>query len=129
MAGPSEADRDGWRREWLYCLGRFADLPAQQAQWLDPQEANPHHTFVELLCSYFDDLLGGEPDYSMVLAEGLVTPPEAEAVAHFHDCVSDYHSPAGDYDHRAILQDPAWHAVVDAAALALAALPFALVGR
>lgn len=118
-----EHDREEWRREWRYCIGRFADFPTQQAQWLDAQEPNPHRTFIEVMCCYFDDLLRGEPDYGWAVAAGLVSRQEAETVQPFHVRAASYRSPTNDFDHAAILRDPAWQAVTEAAMFALAALP------
>jgi len=117
-------DREGWRREWLYCLSRFADLRAQQDRWLDSAESNPHYTFAEMMCSYCDDLMLGELDYRLALEAGCVTPGEVAIVSNFHALVVNYRSPAGDYDYDAIVRDPAWHQVGEEAQRVLATLSF-----
>lgn len=90
--------------------------------WLDEANTNPHFSFVELRCSYFDDLGLSDGGYGWALAEGLVSADESAAVENFHHIAGIYESPADDYDHHAILADPTWAEVVAAARQAQAAL-------
>lgn len=102
----------------------------QRATWLNPQNCNPHYTFVEFAECYFDDLAitDAEGGYRARIADGLLTADEAEAVEAFHGLFDRYKSPDGDdYNHEAILNDPAWHDVVAAAQSAKCAL-LAIIG-
>jgi hypothetical protein len=114
-----DAERMRWRLQWLACLQDFADLDLQFRMWLDPSNTNPHWSFVEFMCSYFDDTLH-QRDYSWALGQGLVTPREAEAVASLHQALISYQAPNGDdFDNLAVLRDPAWRAITVEAARSL----------
>jgi hypothetical protein len=105
--------RAGWRQRWLGCIRELADLREQRATWLNPENGNPHYSFVECCCSYFDDLALGDPDsYFKRMSEGLVGAEETAAVAQLHEMLSAYSPPGNDdCDHSAILDDPGWQAV------------------
>ena len=109
--------RHYWRLRWLSSLQEFTDTSVQTTRWVDPEEANPHYSFVECMCCYFDDAdLAEQDSYEQRIAGGYLTPEEASAVAEFHLLADQYHSPGGDdYDTPAILSDPAWRNVVEAA--------------
>jgi hypothetical protein len=115
---PSEAEqRRHWRLMWLSSLQAFGDSETQQKRWLDPMERNPHYSLVECMCCYFDDaFLGEENAYEKRLDRGHITAEEAAAVADFHSLAKAYKSPSGDdWDAEAVLHDPGWRNVVDAA--------------
>jgi hypothetical protein len=117
--------RRRWRFMWLSCIQQVSDFEQQTQNWLDPQNSNPHWSFVEYVCSYFDDCLLTENDggYQRKLTRGWVTPEEAAVVASWHDLFERYQSPnQDDYDDRAILADPSWRKVVAEAGRARAAL-------
>ncbi|MFC3068916.1 hypothetical protein [Phenylobacterium soli] len=105
--------RASWRARWLAAIREIADLGEQRGAWLNPDADNSHHSFVECMCCYFDDLsLDGEDSYRIRLEEGLLTINEVAAVSPLHAMLLAYSAPAGDdYDHEAILSDPAWWAV------------------
>lgn len=113
-----------WRLRWLSSLEAFADSAVQASRWTDPQEGNPHFSFVECMCCYFDDAdLGDEGAYARHIARGYVSDGEAEAVIEFHQFADAYRPPNGDdYDVDAILADPNWGVIVDAAQRAQARL-------
>ena len=50
-----EEQRINWRWQWLSAIQAFADIELQRRRWTDPHERNPHYSFVECMCSYFDD--------------------------------------------------------------------------
>ena len=114
--------RTTWRTNWLASIQEFADDKSQRRLWLDPTNTNPHFSFVEYMCSYFDDLNLSESGYQSALEQGLITPDEVAAVSDFHATARAYESPTDDYDHRAILADPKWAGVVASAKQAQAAL-------
>ncbi len=102
---------------WLSSIQAYGDSETQKTRWLKPNERNPHFSFVECMCSYFDDAyLGEDGAYEKQLGAEKVSAEEVSAVAEFHSIAASYESPSGDdYDTRAILQDPNWQEVVDAA--------------
>ena len=106
-----------WRLMWLSSLQAFSDSETQGNRWLDPAERNPHFSFVECMCSYFDDAdLSEEKAYQNRLAKGHVSADEVAAVADFHSLAERYESPTGeDWDADSILRDANWQKVVDAA--------------
>lgn len=107
--------RLGWRKNWLRSIQEFADGETQRRSWLNPMNRNPHFSFGEYFCSYFDDLNLSNGGYKWAIDEGLVSAEEVAAVAHFHESADTYDSPTDDYDHEAILADPKWAEVVSAA--------------
>lgn len=122
---PASSDvRANWRTGWLSSIQELADLETQRAAWLNPQNGNPHFSFVEYLVVYFDDLLLGDAygGYEARVGEGLLSEEEAVAASDLHAELDRYEPPGGDYDYRAILDDPAWHRVVEAARTAQARL-------
>lgn len=114
--------RQGWRISWLSSIQEFADDEAQRRLWLDRNNTNPHFSFVEYMCSYFDDLDLSDGGYERALSEGLVSKEEAGAVSEFHRLAHVYDSPTDDYDHETILADEKWADLVEAAKRAKASL-------
>ena len=111
-----------WRTRWLSSIEEFANLDDQKRLWLDPVGTNPHYSFREYFNCYFDDLDLNE-GYDSAMREGFVSTEEATAVAEFHELADKYQEPRGDvYDHAAILNDPNWIEVVEAAKRAQVAL-------
>ena len=109
--------RQHWRLLWLSSIQAFSDTQTQRTRWLDTAERNPHFSFVECMCSYFDDAgMGDENAFEQRLAEGYLTPEEVAATKRFHALADSYDSRNDDdYNHADILEDPAWQAVVEAA--------------
>ena len=104
-----------WRREWLGCLAGFANGDVQQRKWLDQKNTNPHWSYAEFMCNYFDDTLHGDT-YDWPLAQGYVMADEVSAVAALHELLVRHEAPGGDdHDNAAVLADPAWHEIVEAA--------------
>jgi len=110
--------RKNRREQWLSSIQEIADLETQRTKWLDPINTNPHWSFIEIVCCYFDDLGldKSKTGYGGWIDHGLITAAEAAAVTDFHAVVSAYKSPKGDdYDNAAVLNDPKWLRVVEAA--------------
>lgn len=124
MPTATAEQRTNWRANWLASIQELTDLEMQRATWLNPDNGNPHYSFIEYITVYFDDLLLGETNggYSARMAEGLLSEREADAASRLHLLLDDYKSPTDDYDHHAILADPAWHRVVATAQEAQAVL-------
>ena len=110
-----EEVRHNWRKFWLSSIAEFADFETQKRKWLDAENTNPHWSFVEYMCNYFDDLGLQVVGYEGRINEGFVTKEEVAAVENFDRIADSYASPTNDYDHKAILSDPKWHEVVQAA--------------
>jgi len=100
--------RASWRARWLAAIREIADLREQRATWLNPEAENPHYTFIECMCCYFDELrLNRDESYWARVEEGLLTIDEVAAVKPLHSMLSAYSAPTGDdCDHQAILSDP-----------------------
>ena len=77
--------RKAWRKNWLGSLEEVADVEMQRSTWLNPDNCNPHYSFVEYVECYFDGLVlnDSEGGYSAPIAEGLLTTEEARAVERF----------------------------------------------
>lgn len=61
-----------WRIRWLDSLLELSDLKLQQ-RWLDKTNLNPHWSYIEFCCCYFDDLNLTE-GYDYWLQENIVSP-------------------------------------------------------
>ncbi|HSI39855.1 MAG TPA: hypothetical protein VLA00_04820 [Xanthobacteraceae bacterium] len=104
--------RRRWRQNWLNCIRDFADADGQRRGWLNPNNENPHWSYVEFMCSYFNDILQSQ-SYDWAVRQGFVTSDEAAAVASMHRLLDLHQAPDGnDYDHAQILADPAWSVTV-----------------
>jgi len=101
-----------WRRNWLSSIRELAAIDWQRDLW--GKSTNPHHSFVEYVESYINDL-ALEDGYSLALEHGLVSESEVEAVCETDRLIRSYNSPSSDFDHAAILSDAAWHRVTQAA--------------
>ena len=107
------AARHRWRIGWLSAVGAYADRDVQH-QWTDPEQRNPYYSYRECACSYFDDcdIRGG---YDFFLRLGYVSQREAAIILDFHHRASAYAALEEHPTDAAILADPRWQAVVDAA--------------
>lgn len=107
--------RRTWRQNWLNCLREFADEDLQRRMWLDPGSRNPHWSYIEFMCSYFDDTLHSR-NYDWAIGEGLVTDQEVATVASLHYLLEHHEAPGGDdFDNERILKDQSWAEIVHAA--------------
>lgn len=103
-----------WRLLWLSAIQAFADSDTQHRRWTDPQERNPAYSYVECMCTYFDDAyMGEEHAFECRILSGRMSRQEAAATTDFHFAADAYRPPNEDaYDIDAILADPAWQNVV-----------------
>jgi hypothetical protein len=99
------------RLGWFGSVNEIADLGLQRRKWLDRAVRNPHWSYVEF-CESFP-----KPDQlKSAHEEGWLKETEYEILSELERAIDAYTSPGGkDYDHAAILADPAWRAVVAAA--------------
>jgi len=102
---------DQLRCWWFYRVNELSDIGLQRCTWLDTKNRNPHWSYVEFVCSYpeHDQLLHA-------LKQGWLTADEFEILGELRRILVSYSPPGGyGYDHAAVLDDPAWHSVVEAA--------------
>ncbi|MEO6799223.1 MAG: hypothetical protein ABI178_04745 [Rhodanobacter sp.] len=81
------------RLNWLGSLQEFSDYSLQLHAWrggLEPK--NPHWSFREFMCSYFDDL-SLSMGYDWPLNDGFVSNEERAAVVEFHQAANKYKCP------------------------------------
>jgi hypothetical protein len=101
----------GLRIEWFSHLWDLGDIALQRRKWLDPDNTNPHWSYIEFACSY--------PDYDQLefaRKKGWLTAEELQILDKFRSILASHAAPNGDdYDNAAVLDDPGWHAVVAAA--------------
>ncbi len=101
-------DRDLWRQRWLHCINQLTSLELQKASWLDMTHSNPHWSFIEFMCCYFDELFIDD-NYKYPLDKSLVTQKEYDIIKDWHEEIDKYSAPKNDdYNNQAILNDPKW---------------------
>lgn len=101
-------DKNLWRERWLSCINELTSLDLQKKSWLDKTHTNPHWSFIEFMCSYFDDL-AIDDNYKYQLDKAWVTKVEFEIIKNWHIALDKYKSPKNDdYDNEAILNDHIW---------------------
>ncbi len=97
-----------WRKNWLLSILYVASIKDQSQHWINPEQNNPYWSFVELMCTYFDDLSLND-GYESFVNQGFVTPEEVALVSDWHGKLDGYDPPNNDeYNHFAILNDPEW---------------------
>jgi hypothetical protein len=102
-----------WRNRWLSCVNELTSFELQQKSWIDKSNTNPHWSFVEFMCSYFDDL-GIDNQYDYQLKENWITKNEFEIIQKWHKLLDNYESPTNDdYDVVEILKDRKWQMIVE----------------
>ena len=111
----NEEGKTNFRKHLFQSIAEISNLKLQKLMWLDPENTNPHWSYVEFACCYFDDLLNGE-EPSVLEQAGVISSDELSLLREFHEAFDSYKPPNGDeYDSDAILQDPNWQSVVSAA--------------
>lgn len=87
-------------------------MELQRKSWLDKSNTNPHWSFEEFMCSYFDDL-EVDNNYKDLLNKGWISKSEFEIIQSWHGLLDKYDSPNNeDYDVEAILADKKWQLIV-----------------
>lgn len=102
--------RENWRKKWLASIAELTSIDLQRASWLDAGDQNPHWSFIESMCFYFDDCACD--DYLLHIKHGYLSPEEFEAIRAWHELLDHYNSPDGDDNSAKVLEDPDWLAVV-----------------
>ncbi len=100
-----------WRKDWLDALNQLTDIELQKTSWLDMVQTNQHWSFIEFMCTYFDDLYLRD-NYLYQLHNGTVTLQEYTILFDWHMALSQYKEPKDVYDPYAILNDPLWIEIV-----------------
>ena len=99
------------RTGWFGLVCELSDIGLQRRTWLDLTNQNPHWSYIEFVSSVpdHDQLLQARQEHWLTVFEFAVL-DELRLVV-------DAYDPPGDdpYDNAAVLDDPAWHAVVEAA--------------
>ncbi len=104
--------RELWRNRWLSCLNELTSLKLQRESWLDKTNSNPHWSFVEFMCSYFDDL-GIDNNYEYQLKKEWISKKEFETIKQWHELLDKYNSPKNnDYNHTSIIEDNTWELII-----------------
>lgn len=105
--------RELWRNRWLGSINELTSLNLQRESWLDETNSNPHWSFVEFICSYFDDLVIDD-NYKEILKSGWISQDEFEVIKTWHELLDNYDSPQEeDYNHKSIIEDKAWQLIID----------------
>jgi hypothetical protein len=111
MSDSDDAVARQLRRSWFSSVQQVSDLALQRRTWLDPTNRNPHWSYVEFASSY--------PDSSQLAgayADGWLTAGEFGILSELRRAIDAHSAPKGNnYDLAAILEDPAWHVVVEVA--------------
>ncbi len=106
LSGVISEDLANLRRQWFGSVYEIADMEYQRRTWLTPPNSSPHWSYVEFCCSYPDaNQLQSARDH------GYLSAKEFELLTALDEALIS-HRATDDYDNRAILEDPAWHAVV-----------------
>jgi len=106
-------DKETWRRNWILIIKDLTNLEYQKRTWLDSKNTNPYYSFIEFMCSYFDDLDLSD-GYEKHIESELITKTEYEIISDWHKLLSEYESPnSDDYDNRAVLNDKNWLKIID----------------
>jgi hypothetical protein len=99
------------RCSWFSSVQELADFELQRRAWLDKTNSNPHWSYIEFVCSYPD-----EKQLTDAQLKGWLTKTEYDALSELKLSIEAYSAPKGDnYDNAAVLSDPAWLVVVQAA--------------
>ena len=102
--------RELWRERWLGSINELTSFELQNQSWLDPANENPHWSFSEFMCCYFDDL-AIDDDYEKELRDGYISNDELRIILPWHRAL-DIYSPPESANNEAILVDPAWQTIV-----------------
>ena len=102
--------REKWRLLWLDSINELTSFDLQVQSWLSNQTSNPHWSYVEFRCCYFDDVF---PEYEDLIKKGWVTQEEYDIIKDWHERLDKYETPNGNnHDREAILNDSDWIDIV-----------------
>ena len=96
------------RENWYRSLNEISDLSLQRRMWLDPENTNPHWSYIEFVCTYPDD-----DQLQEAHERKWLSADETKILMNFGRILLNYKCPHGNtFDNEAILNDPAWHMIV-----------------
>ncbi|WP_417556933.1 hypothetical protein [Mesoflavibacter zeaxanthinifaciens] len=111
-----------WRKNWILIIKDLTNLEYQKQTWLNQDNKNIYYSFVEFMCSYFDDL-DLDDGYEKFIKWGFVTQKEYDSISKWHNLLSEYKPPNNnDYSHSAILNDKKWIDIVELGKISLLGL-------
>jgi hypothetical protein len=111
MSASRDAMASDLRAWWFSSIQDLSDASLQRRTWLDPTNRNPHWSYAEFVCSYPDDdqLLHAH-------RAGWLAADEFAIMSDLRRALLAYTPPGNNhYDQVAILDEPGWHAVIEAA--------------
>ena len=76
-------EKDNWRKRWLGSINELTSIELQRSSWLDNDNTNPHWSFVEFMCCYFDDLVIDD-NYKFELENNWITRTEYQIISEWH---------------------------------------------
>jgi hypothetical protein len=102
------------RRDWFTSINELADIDLQRRRWREATGWNPHWSYVAFVSSFPD-----QDELAEARARGWLNAGEFRILRELLLTLVEHEAPGGDdFDHVAILNDPAWHDVVEAARIA-----------
>jgi hypothetical protein len=106
LADTSAEDWANLRRWWFDSVYEIADIDYQRRTWLSPPDSSPHWSYIEFCCKY-----PGADQLRFARDRGHLSSEEFELLSALGEAILS-HEAKDNYDHRAILEDPSWLAVV-----------------
>lgn len=106
-----------WRKRWLRSINELTSIELQRNSWLNTSRKGPHYSYVEFVCSYFDDL-NLDDNYSHQVKNNWISSEEVAVIIGWHQLLHSYRSPQGDYCVKEILEDKVWQDIVEIGRLA-----------
>jgi hypothetical protein len=110
VQNPGAEEWANLRRQWFGSVYEIASLEFQRRTWLAPPNPSRHCSYVEFCCSYPQS-----DQLRFAFDRGHLSTAEFDLLANLGEAIARHVPPQGDYDHRAILDDPNWHAIVEQA--------------
>ena len=105
--------KENWRKRWLSSINELTSIGLQRISWLDKENTNPHWSFVEFMCCYFDGLAIND-NYKYQLERNWVTETEYQIILDWHSRLDKYEAPNKDAcDVVKILNDENWLRIVE----------------
>jgi hypothetical protein len=105
--------KENWRKRWLSSINELTSIELQRKSWLDKENTNPHWSFVEFMCSYFDDLVIDD-NYKYQIEKNWISKDEHLIISDWHSKLDKYEAPnKDDYNIVGILEDDNWLNIVE----------------
>lgn len=102
--------RELFRQRWLDDINQLTSYELQKKSWLDKTKKNPHWSYAEFICSYFDDnciYLG----YDFFIELNYISQAEYNIIKDWHNELDKYKEPKD--DEQSILNDQKWIDIVE----------------